>query len=218
PPGCTGLYHVALRLPHRTALGRVLVRLVDIGYPLEGGADHLVSEAVYLRDPEGNGLELYVDRPRETWTWDGRSVRMGTEPLDWRSLLAEGRAAGPAGLPDEVVVGHVHLTVSRLDRAERFYHGILGLDVTLRYGPSALFLSYGGYHHHVGCNTWAGVGAPPPPPGCTGLVRFSLRLDAATLADVRVRAEKAGFDVTDGADGWQLSDPDGGGVELLPLA
>ncbi len=165
PARTTGLYHVALRYPSRLALARAFRRLVDYDWPFQGFADHLVSEALYLADPDGNGLELYVDRPRDQWQRRNGQLEMATDPLDVNALLAEADAdATPwTGVYPETDVGHVHLHVSDLTRAEAFYSDLLGLDVTQRGYPGALFLSAGGYHHHLGVNVWAGAGAPPPP-------------------------------------------------------
>lgn len=178
PQEAPGLYHLALLLPDRTALGRVLVRLLAAGYPLDGGADHAVSEALYLRDPEGNGVELYADRPRDLWRHRDGQLVMTTEPLDWSGLAALGREHGPAPLPPGTRLGHVHLQVADLGRSEAFYRASLGLAVTCRYGSQAVFLSWGGYHHHLGLNAWASRGQPPAPPGSLGLVEVVFRGEA----------------------------------------
>jgi catechol 2,3-dioxygenase len=159
--GEAGLFHLALRLPDRPALAAALRRLLDTGTALEGFADHLVSEAVYLRDPEGNGIELYCDRPREAW-FAGGALRMDTLPLDVEGLLAELPSGGgsAAALPPQTVMGHVHLRVSDLGATERFYTEALGFQLMLRFGSQAGFVSAGGYHHHVGFNTWGGPFAP----------------------------------------------------------
>jgi len=177
PPRTTGLFHLALLVPTRADLARTLRRVADSGWPLSGASDHLVSEALYLSDPEGNGIELYRDRPRDQWPLAGDSVEMATLPLDLDDLLAEpgGESVAPS-MPEGTILGHVHLQVADLDTAEAFWVDALGLDVTARGYPGALFTSAGGYHHHVGLNTWAGVGAPSPPVGARGLVRFELVL------------------------------------------
>jgi catechol 2,3-dioxygenase len=175
PAGSTGLFHLALLVPSRAELARAVRRVVAAGARLTGASDHFVSEALYLRDPEGNGIEIYRDRPREQWEYgpDGE-LRMGTVALDLDSVMTElpgGDDGG--GMPDGTAMGHVHLHVADLDDAEAFY-GDLGLDVTVRGYPGALFMSTGGYHHHVGLNTWNGVGAPAPPPGSRGLEWFEI--------------------------------------------
>lgn len=209
--GTTGLYHFAILTPSRADLGRALRRLVRTNTALQGAADHGVSEAIYLADPDGNGIEIYRDRPRVEWPFveglrAGASakmgLRMGADPLDLDGILAEPGRADTEGLAPETVIGHVHLHVSHLAEAERFYVGVLGFDLMQRYGPSALFVSAGGYHHHIAVNTWAGVGAPRPPHGAIGLRFFVVDVsDAASLGDVARRLQSAGvrFDSEDSA-------------------
>jgi catechol 2,3-dioxygenase len=150
-------------VPTRADLARTLRRVADSRWPLSGASDHLVSEALYLADPEGNGIELYRDRPRDEWPRSAGSIEMATLPLDLESLLGEpgGERAGTR-MPAGTTLGHVHLQVADLGDAEAFWVDALGFDVTVR-GYPAPFVSAGGYHHHVGLNTWAGVGAPSPP-------------------------------------------------------
>lgn len=219
PSRTTGLYHVAIRFPSRQALSRSFKRLLDRRYPFQGAADHLVSEALYLADPEGNGLELYVDRPRETWPRQGDQVAMGSEPLDLESLLAEaaGDPESQDGIDPATDIGHIHLQVSDLGRAEAFYRGILGLEVTQRNFPGALFLSAGGYHHHLGLNTWAGRGAPRPPDNAAGLRSFQLAIpDARSRQEVIDRCRSSGvvFREQNGAGPVSIQDPDGNWVEI----
>lgn len=220
PPRTTGLYHVAIRLPDRVALARTLRRLLEREWPLHGAADHGVSEALYLSDPDGNGLELYTDRPREAWPWQAEQVAMVSEPLDVRALLGLAHEAAEA-IDPRADIGHMHLQVSDLARAEAFYCGLLGFEVTQRTYPGALFVAAGGYHHHLGLNIWAGRGAPSPPPDAAGLVAFGVRLpDVETWAALLARLEGAGtaFDAqSDGDDPRRalLRDPDGTSVVLL---
>ena len=187
PPGSTGLFHLALLVPDRPTLARAIQRVVKSGERFTGASDHFVSEALYLRDPEGNGIEIYRDRPRSEWEYGaGGELKMGTVALDLDSVLSDMPAGEDGGMPDGTRIGHVHLHVADLPSAESFYAGDLGLDVTVRSYPGALFLSHGGYHHHIGLNTWQGEGAPAPPPGSRGLEDFELLLpDAAesSLAD-----------------------------------
>lgn len=175
PRRSAGLFHVAILVPSRAALGRSLRRLIERGWRLTGAADHLVSEALYLDDPDGLGLEIYRDRPRQTWRRNGDEIVMGTDPLDLEDLTREPGAEGPwRGLDQETVIGHVHLQVPHLDTAESFYCGGIGFTPMLRRYPGALFVAAGGYHHHLGLNTWAGVGVPPPPADAVGLRQFTV--------------------------------------------
>jgi catechol 2,3-dioxygenase len=148
----TGLYHFAILVPSRVALARSLRRLVDTDTLMQGFADHGVSEALYLADPDGNGIEIYRDRPRPEWPNVGGRLQMGVEPLDLDGLLTEleGDEGGAGGLAEGTTIGHIHLHVARLVEAEAFYVGVLGFDLIQRYGDSALFVSAGGYHHHIG--------------------------------------------------------------------
>jgi catechol 2,3-dioxygenase len=171
---------------------------------LQGAADHLVSEALYLADPEGNGIELYRDRPREEWIRDAGGVRMATDPLDVEALLAEGGAASEpwAGLPEGTRMGHIHLRVAEIPATERFYRDVLGFDLTARYGDSASFFSAGGYHHHIAANTWGSAGAPPLPAGALGLREFTVALpNQAELKRVAARIQAAGIPMDETADG-----------------
>jgi catechol 2,3-dioxygenase len=174
PRNASGLYHFAVLLPSRADLGRVLRRLIEAKIPF-GQADHLVSEALYLSDPDGNGIEIYRDRPRSEWKWDGGVVRMAVDPLDLEELLAEGERdrLPSSGIPRETRIGHIHLQISSIEEGSAFYHKTLGFDVTSRL-QGALFLSAGGYHHHIGLNTWASRGAPPAPSGSAGLESFTI--------------------------------------------
>jgi catechol 2,3-dioxygenase len=151
--GAFGLYHFAILLPERAALGRFLAHLSRLE-ARAGMADHLVSEAIYLTDPDGLGIEVYADRPRSTWRQTGRELAMTTEALDVRDLVAAGGAQVWQGAPEGTSIGHVHLHVGNLDAAEAFYHAALGFDKTVWTYPGALFFSAGGYHHHLGTNTW----------------------------------------------------------------
>ena len=186
PPGTTGLFHLAILVPDRAELARSLQRLIDARWPLQGASDHLVSEALYLADPEGNGIEIYRDRPRGDWQRSGDELRMATLPLDLNDVLAENGDAGvESGVPAGTKIGHVHLNVADLASSERFYADQLGLDVTARSYPGALFLAAGGYHHHIGVNVWRGDGAPPPPAGALGLRSFELLVPGADEQSVQ---------------------------------
>jgi catechol 2,3-dioxygenase len=216
PAGTTGLYHLAVLVPSRVELARALRRVAEAGASFTGASDHLVSEALYLNDPEGNGIEIYRDRPREEWRYVNGTLQMATEPLDVAGVLGELAPGGSAdGVAPETRIGHVHLQVADLGAAEEFYAGTLGFEVTIRGYPGALFLAAGGYHHHVGLNTWAGEGAPSPPPGARGLRCFEVVLrDAEELARVSERIAAAGLDA-DRRDGSVLvADPSGNRVLL----
>lgn len=213
PPRATGLFHLALLVPTRAHLAQALRRVTSAGWQLSGASDHLVSEALYLSDPEGNGIELYRDRPREEWPRVAGGVEMATLPLDLRGLVSEpGGDEETAAMPEGTTLGHVHLQVADLEGAERFWVGGLGLDVTTRAYPGALFTSAGGYHHHVGLNTWAGLGAPRPPMGARGLERFEIvvpdRVAAAAAAE-RLAAVAA---VPEVGEGVLAEDPSGNAV------
>lgn len=204
PRRSAGLYHVAIRLPSRAALARLFYRLVALGVPFQGASDHLVSEALYLADPDGNGIELYRDRPRTEWRMDGAQVAMSSDPLDAEALLREGEHEDSTwiGIDPATDIGHVHLHVGSLARAEAFYCGALGFDVMQRSYPGALFVAAGGYHHHIGLNTWAGEGAPPPPDNAVGMRAFAFRvseLGAWNAVIDRLRA--AGITVAIETDG-----------------
>lgn len=164
-----GLFHIAFLLPSRADLAAWTAHAQALGADLEGASDHLVSEAIYLSDPEGNGIEVYVDRPRESWPRDGEGVAMATLPLDGPGLMAElPRAAPPWRFPAAGLIGHVHLKVGDLAQAEAFYRDRLGMQAMARY-PGAVFMSWGGYHHHIALNVWRSRGAPPRPPEAMGL-------------------------------------------------
>lgn len=217
PPRTTGLFHLAFLVPSRADLARSLQRVTDAGYGFTGASDHLVSEALYLDDPEGNGIEIYRDCPREEWTYAGGQLQMATLPLDVDGVLA-GAAAGETGdgIAAGARIGHVHLQVAAIPAAEAFYVGVLGLEPTVRGYPGALFVAAGGYHHHVGLNTWAGQGIPAPPEGARGLRRFTIVLpDEAALEDVLEAAAAAGFEATDEGGRTVVTDPSGNRAALV---
>lgn len=175
PGRSTGLFHFAILVPSRAALGRSLRRLSAQQWPLSGVADHLVSEALYLNDPDGLGIEIYRDRPRATWRTANGELAMASDPLDVQSVANEPGAETPwQGLEPSTAIGHVHLQVSTLEAGEAFYCGDIGFEPTVRSYRGALFVSAGGYHHHLGMNTWVGVNAPAPPENAVGLRSFSI--------------------------------------------
>jgi catechol 2,3-dioxygenase len=212
--GTTGLYHFAILVPSRVDLANSLKRIITTNTPVQGFADHLVSEAIYLADPEGNGIEIYRDRPREKWAYEGDQIKMGTEPLDVEGLLADANE-NRDGLPSGTRMGHIHLHVSDIAEAEAFYTRLLSFDLVLRYGPSAAFFSVGGYHHHIGVNTWAGEGAPPQPVGALGLRHFVIQVkDEIELAQIAARAEEEGVLIVETELGLQLHDPSANAIVL----
>jgi catechol 2,3-dioxygenase len=216
PRGTSGLFHLAILVPRRADLARALQRVAESGWRLSGASDHLVSEALYLSDPEGNGIELYRDRPREEWPVRDGVLQMDTLPLDLDGVLGElRREDAGARMPAGTRMGHVHLNVGDLTAAEAFYSGALGFDVMVRGYPGALFVSAGGYHHHLGLNTWAGEGAPPPPPGTRGLRQFEVKLPGPDhLAAEEDRLREAGFEPVREGDRVRVTDPAGNGVVL----
>ncbi len=212
-----GLFHLAILFPTRRDLALALARLAGVRWPLAGASDHLVSEALYFSDPEGNGIELYRDRPREQWRQRDGQLQMATLPLDLDDLLGEltrGDAL-PELVPPDTAIGHVHLQVSELGAAEAFFHGVLGFDVMLRDLPGALFLSAGGYHHHFGANTWNSAGSPPPPAGAAGLHAYEIVLPGeADVQRALGAAGTAGITAEHDDSGALLRDPAGTAVRV----
>ena len=219
PDRATGLFHLAIRYPTRQDLADAVAKLLILhNYPIEGASDHLVSEAIYLSDPEGNGIELYADRPRSEWVWRDGQIVMATEPLNLQNLLGgKGRSLAPHIAP-QADLGHIHLNVADLAAADRFYHEFLGLAVTTRSYPGALFFSAGGYHHHLAANTWAGD--RPPPSNTAGLISYRLTVpEAEILYCLRHRAPLAGYEARteageDGSELLQIRDPNGTWLEV----
>jgi catechol 2,3-dioxygenase len=218
PPGRhAGLYHFALLHPSRTELARAMKRLIAAGAPISGASDHSVSEAIYLPDPDGNGIELAADRPRERWgDLSDPTAIGGPMPLDLQGLLepvADEEAA--AGASPELVVGHMHLHVGDIDRALAFWRDGVGFEVMTRF-PSAAFIAAGGYHHHLGLNTWRGEGVPPQPDGVVGLRRWTIALpDEARVAAVREGVEAAGAEPEERPGGFLARDPWRNAVEVV---
>ena len=201
--GLLGLYHFAILLPDRASLGRFIAHLAEIG-AYAGMSDHLVSEAVYLTDPDGLGIEVYADRPRDAWRYDERQLTMATNHLDVDDLI---RAAGGerwTGMPSGTVLGHVHLYVGDIAKAEAFYHDALGFDKVVWSYPGALFMSAGGYHHHLGTNTWA-RGAPPATDADARLLEWEIiiptRKDAEAAAG---HVKAAGYPLKEENGEWIL--------------
>lgn len=209
----TGLYHFAILLPTKTDLANIVVHLVENGVRL-GSSDHLVSEALYLNDPDGNGIEIYIDRDPKEWAWNADEVVMTVDPLNFEKLLQH-RGEGWNGLPKETVMGHIHLHVSELKDTEEFYVKGLGMDVVSRYSGQALFLSYHKYHHHIAVNTWNGVGAPKPKDNSVGLHSYTLifpdeKAKQATVSNL----QEIGATVSEEDGVFVTYDPSGNRVEL----
>jgi catechol 2,3-dioxygenase len=220
-PARTGLFHFALLLPDRRSLARWLAHAVRERVRLSGASDHFVSEAIYLSDPDKHGIEIYHDRPRELW--EGQvAARMGTDPLDLNSLLGELEDPETEPFerqPDGTTMGHVHLQVSHIVPSVEFYRDLLGFGLMAEYGGQAAFLSAGGYHHHVGANTWRSGGALPPSPGSAALRRFEIVLpDAAERDALAERVAAGGVQLEDDPAGPLARDPSENAFVLLSAA
>lgn len=217
-PFAPGLFHVAWRVPGRDSLAVVVRHFLSNQIRLQGFADHGVSEAVYLSDPEGNGIEVYFDRPRERWPrLDGR-IEMVTEPLDVENLLQTLRQNdGPRPiLAERTVIGHIHLQVSDLGTAKVFYHKSVGFDVTQDSFPGALFVAAGGYHHHIGLNIWNSRRSGPSQKVTAGLISFGIAVPGPTdVRQLRTRLEQAGSDISLGSDSFFARDPDHLQIEVI---
>lgn len=208
PHRATGLYHVAILFPTRPDLGRELLRLAEAGLQI-GQGDHLVSEALYISDPDGNGLEVYQDRPSSMWHWTNGTVQMATDPVDIRSLIDDGTHKAEAWdvIPAGTRVGHIHLQVGNIAEAKQFYHAILGFDVTAQL-PGALFVSAGGYHHHIGLNTWQSLGGKPTPANHAGLQSYVIAIPTREgLQEVKDRLVAHNIPVEEQEDGMSVNDP-----------
>jgi catechol 2,3-dioxygenase len=213
----SGLYHFAILRPSRFELAQSLRRLIETEQRL-GFADHLVSEAIYLSDPDGNGIEIYRDRARSDWPRFNGQIQMATDPLDIEGILGElaGHEDKPwAGMEDKTILGHMHLHVGDVNKADQFYNGVLGFDNIAMLGDSAGFVSAGGYHHHIAFNTWNGIGAPPQPAGSIGLRHFIVRLpDTTELGKIADRVRTAGLKIEEENEGLVVRDPSANSVIL----
>jgi catechol 2,3-dioxygenase len=212
-----GLYHFALLHPSRLELARAANRLIATRTPVSGASDHKISEAIYLPDPDGNGIELAADRPRERWgDLSDPTAIGGPDPLDMPGLMATLEDEEPrAEASPELRVGHLHLHVGDIERALGFWRDGVGFEVMTRF-PSAAFIAAGGYHHHLGLNTWRGEGVPPQPDGVVGLRHWTILLDdPAEVAAVRERVEATGADVEEMPGGFRSRDPYRNAVEIV---
>jgi catechol 2,3-dioxygenase len=188
-----GLYHIAIRYFDSEALAKTFLHLFDSGQKFQGFTDHIVSEAIYLADPEGNGIELYIDKPRIQWTWKLGEIQMSNLPLNLNVLTdsVKNRNEKFTGMDEKTVIGHIHLQVSDLKKAEKFYNEILGMDITSKSYNGALFFSAGGYHHHIGTNVWHSRNSAPAPDDMSGLVKFTIQIPGEKgIEEIMLRAEK----------------------------
>lgn len=210
----TGLYHFAILLPTRSDLIKIVRHFAEIGLQF-GSSDHLVSEALYLSDPDGNGIEIYIDRDASEWKWANGEVAMTVDPLNFTDLLSKGVNDLWKGMPEDAVMGHIHLHVSNLVDTEEFYTKGLGFEVVNRYGNQALFISDGKYHHHIGLNTWNGVGAPKPSAQSVGLESFTLMLPSEEMKNEMMnRLERIGAPVIEENGATIAVDPSGNRIIL----
>ena len=215
--GRTGLYHVAILTPSRYELARTLKHLVDTRTPIGGSSDHVVSEALYLSDPDGHGIEIYRDRPNTSWPHQDRNRWTALNPFDFEGVLGELHNDLPdwQGIHPDTTMGHIHLHVAHIPAAEHFYCDLLGFDLMTRYGNQASFVAAGGYHHHLGLNVWAGIGAPPPGPDMARLIRYEILLpNEEALVAVVHRLQLAGHNVKQEGSSFFTQDPSQNQLEL----
>jgi catechol 2,3-dioxygenase len=214
--GLLGLYHYAILLPDRKALGRFIAHMAELGMRA-GMSDHFVSEAVYIDDPDGLGIEVYADRPRSAWTHENRQLTMTTIPLDAQALVQAGAGERWAGVPKGTVIGHVHLFVGDIERAASFYHDLIGFDKVVWNYPGALFLSAGGYHHHLGTNIWAAE-SPSASDDDAKLIEWEIVVPRASDVNDVAENVKQGAAVQRQGDSILLQDPWGTAVRIRPEA
>jgi catechol 2,3-dioxygenase len=204
----TGLYHFAIRVPGRRELGNVLQNIIERQIPVTGFADHNVSEAIYLPDLDGNGIEIYRDRPRDEWQYDGGTIRMATDPIDLPGVLtARDKTSKFVGMEAGTDMGHMHLHVADLATTQPFYQDVLGFDMVMKLAGSALFMSVDGYHHHLGLNTWQGRGAPSPAADAVGLRHFEVRVPQKDIEGIATRLDSAGLTYQREAGSLIVDDP-----------
>lgn len=211
-----GLYHFAILLPTREDLGKILVHLHQQGIQL-GSSDHLVSEALYLSDPEGNGIEIYRDREPEQWNWNNDEVAMAVDPIDAQGLVeaAQNSPEPWKGMPETTVMGHIHLHVSNLVEARDFYVEALGFEVVSSLGGQALFLADQKYHHHIGMNVWNGTGIPALPEKEAGLHYYTLIMEEDKRKELGKKLQTMGTEIVEHGNYWEVKDPSGNAIRLL---
>ncbi|GAA6202117.1 VOC family protein [Aquicoccus sp. SU-CL01552] len=213
-PRQAGLFHTAFLMPTRSDLARWVAHIAEAGVPLQGASDHIVSEALYLADPEGNGIEVYADRPVSAWHGEGGEIRMSTDPLDLQDLLQSAAGTEWSGFPDNGSIGHVHLQVGDTGEADRFYRDVLGLDIAASY-PGASFYGSGGYHHQLAGNIWNSRRTGKRPEGMAGLDSVEIVVqNAEDITGIAARVESAGIASTRNADSLTLNDPWGTAITL----
>ncbi|MFA9557583.1 VOC family protein [Evansella sp. AB-rgal1] len=210
----TGLYHFAILVPNRKELAISLQHLLNSQYRLDGASDHLFSEAVYLRDPDGHGIEIYADRPKESWkvNQDG-TLAVASDPLDVQGLLAEAIGENWSGLHQDTILGHVHVHVADMEKTKDFYHNILGFPIKIEIADHALFIAGGDYHHHLGLNTWAGVGAPQPPSSVVQMEYFTITVPSMEeMESIMGKLVQNDIEVENREGGLFGRDPSGNGI------
>lgn len=218
-PRKAGLYHIAFLLPSRLELAKFIKHLARENFAITGASDHLVSEALYFNDPDQNGIEVYVDKDEKEWYGENGKIHMDTLPLDMYDVIEEVDKAEDnpewTKMPEGTLVGHIHLHVSNLSEAKTFYTDILGMDVIMDYAQSALFLSTGGYHHHIGLNVWNGVDVEHQPLTSAGLSSFALVIDdEQKLSEIMERVDEAGYQSFETKGRLYVADPSGNVIEL----
>lgn len=215
-PRRTGLYHFAILLPDRIQLGLFLKQISERGYPIIGGSNHGVSEAIYLEDPDDNGIEVYADTNVKTWKWEQDRINMTTLPLDYKEIVADTGDLKWQGTPKNTIIGHIHLHVADLNEAKRFYIDGLGFDLVMDIPNSALFLSSGGYHHHLGLNIWNGKGARPLPDNSTGMKYYNIRFSSEEIRRNKInRLKELNYEVFEEETGIFIKDPSNNLIKLV---
>ncbi|MEZ4512617.1 MAG: VOC family protein [Chloroflexota bacterium] len=218
--GVAGLYHFALLLPSRRELARTIQHLQASNTPIGGASDHAVSEALYLSDPDGHGIEIYRDRPRSEWEYPGGNLLLNTTPFDAEGVMGEldDSEASWTGLHPDTIMGHIHLHVASIPHTELFYNQLLGLDRIARYGAQASFFSYEGYHHHLGTNTWAGEGAPQALATMARLEWYELRIrETAVFDHICHQLARTSYPHQQSDEGIRLADPAGNQILLSQI-
>lgn len=208
-PRKTGLFHIAFLLPKRADLAKVLRHFMHKGYPVQGASDHIVSEALYISDPDGNGVEIYIDRDPEEWNWNGEEVEMSTFPMDANALMREVAEQGWQGMPVGTIIGHIHLQVADLPSVESFYTKGFGFKVVNHYGNQALFLSSANYHHHIGLNTWNSLNGKTPSDNEVGLKSFTISVPADERMEIVSRLQSLHVPVDLDGEKYMVIDPSG---------